>query len=55
MSAWAMVWGILPLTSLAVGALAEKWPVNLVIGVCGGICLLSAAGIPVLSNQLNEL
>lgn len=55
MSAWGMVWGVLPLTSLAVGALAEIWPVNLIIGVCGGICAAFAAGMALLGDRLNEL
>lgn len=55
MSAWGMVWGILPLTSLAVGALAEIWPVSLIIGVCGGICAAFAVGMARLGDRLNEL
>jgi MFS family permease len=55
MSAWGMVWGVLPLTSLAVGTLAEIWPVNLIIGVCGGICAVFAVGMMVFGHRLSEL
>jgi hypothetical protein len=55
MSVWEMVWGVLPLTSLAVGALAEIWPVNLIVGVCGGICAAFAAGMALLGDRLSEL
>ena len=55
MSAWGMVWGVLPLTSLAVGALAEVLPVNLIIGACGGVCAAFAVGMALSSDGLNEL
>jgi MFS family permease len=40
MSVWGMVWGLIPFTSLAVGALAEQWNVAGVIGLSGAICVL---------------
>ena len=55
MSAWGMVWGVLPLTSLAVGALAEIWPVNLIIGACGGVCAAFAVGMALFGDHLHEL
>jgi MFS family permease len=55
MSVWEMVWGVLPLTSLAVGALAEIWPVSLIVGVCGGICAAFAVGMALLGDRLSEL
>jgi MFS family permease len=55
MSAWGMVWGVLPLTSLAVGALAEKWPMNLIIAACGAVCAAFAAGMMLFGDRLHEL
>ncbi len=35
MSLWGMVWGLIPLTTLAAGAIAEFWNISVVLAVAG--------------------
>lgn len=55
MSVWSMVWGLIPFTSLAVGALAEQWNVATVIGLSGAICVLVSVVPLATRNKLLQL
>lgn len=55
MSVWSMVWGLIPFTSLAVGALAEQWNVAGVIGVSGALCVLVSLAPLTTRSKLLEL
>jgi MFS family permease len=55
MSVWSMVWGLIPFTSLALGALAERWNVSGVIGLSGVICVLVSLAPLVMRSKLLRL
>jgi hypothetical protein len=50
-----MIWGLLPFASLAMGAAAERWNVQLAIGASGAICVIFSAGMALLGSSLQEL
>ena len=55
LSIWGMVWGLVPLTTLAAGALAEQFNVALVIGVSGLFCVISCAFLAITRRKLLTL
>jgi MFS family permease len=55
MSAWGIAWGLLSLSSLAAGAVAENWSVSFAIAVGGAICLLFSVGMALTVSQIRAL
>ena len=55
LSLWGMVWGIVPLMTLAAGALAEEFNVTVVIAATGFILILSCASFAIARSKLLEL
>lgn len=54
-SAWGMVWGLLPFTSLAAGAFAERWGVTNAIVASGAVCVVFCIGMTSIGSQLRGL
>jgi MFS family permease len=55
LSIWGMIWGLLPFASLAMGAAAERWNVQLAIGASGAICVIFSVGMALTSSALQEI
>ena len=55
LSIWGMVWGLVPLTTLAAGAIAEQFNVTVVIAVSGLICVISCAFLVITHSKLLTL
>lgn len=55
MSVWSMVWGLIPFTSLLVGAMADLWNVSGVIGLSGVICLIISLALLFNRSKLLQL
>jgi len=55
MGIWGMVWGILPLATLAAGAAADVWGVKTVIGGSGVVCAVFSLGMAVCGSRLGDL
>ena len=55
MSVWSMVWGLIPFTSLLVGALADAWNVSGVIGLSGAICVVVSLVLLLNRSKLLQL
>lgn len=50
MSLWGMVWGLIPLTTLIGGAVAEVWGISIVY-VAGGACVAATCALMVASRS----
>jgi len=55
MSAWGMVWGLLPFASLAMGGVAELLGVTTAVAICGAACGLFGIGMALAGSHLQEL
>ena len=50
MSLWGMVWGLIPLTTLIGGAVAEVWGISIVY-VAGGACVAATCALMVATRS----
>ncbi len=51
-SIWGMIWGLVPMSVLVAGAIAEEYNVALVLGACGLICVLGCTAVLLARSEI---